>query len=258
MNWLEVADYEEMSRYGAFRIGRIIRERTAEGKPVHIGLATGNTMLTLYRLLAEEMNRNGIDLRNFHTWHLDEYVGEDGHAVPPEHPLSYRKYMRENLFGRFDPRLGFTEDHAHFPSPENPGRFDDEFRAAGATDLQLLGIGFNGHIAFNEPQSSTEISAEEFAVLPTRVIPLKELTIQTNARLTADGSLDTVPKKAVTMGMKQILQAKELLLLACFREQEIPLKKMRTMKAPSPELPASYLLTAPASETVYTGDRIHL
>ena len=153
--------------------------------------------------------------------------------------------------------MGFTDDQAHFPDPVAPELFDLDLAAAGGLDFQLLGIGFNGHIAFNEPISESEISVPEFAALPSRVIALKELTIQTNSRLTAGNDSALVPRRAVTMGMKQILTAKEILLLACFSEQLEPLTAMQRGK-PTPELPASYLLSHPNATVVYTVDTIKL
>lgn len=256
MNWIKVENYEAMSRLGAEKIYRVIAEAAREGKRVSIGLATGNTMIRLYELLAENLNRSRTPLKDLHTWNLDEYVSDDFSAVPYTHPLSYRKYMTEHLFRRFDPALGFREENIHFPDPRNPEQFDRELEESGGTDLQLLGIGFNGHIAFNEPMKECEISADAFAALPSRVIGLTELTLATNSRLTADGK-DIVPKRAVTMGMKQILSSRHLLLLACFPEQEAPLKKI-LHGTPTPELPASYLLRKPDSEIVYCADIISL
>ncbi len=256
MKWIKVENYEAMSQLGSEKIYQVIAEKTAQGKQVNIGLATGNTMIRLYELLAERLNRNRIPLHLLHTWNLDEYAQENGRAVPVTHPLSYRRYMTEHLFRRFDPALGFSEANSHFPDPASPERFDRALENAGGTDLQLLGIGFNGHIAFNEPMEKSEISVEEFAELPSRVIRLKELTIETNRRLTAEGR-DIVPEHAATMGMKQILASRHLLLLACFPEQEKPLKRMRSGE-PTPELPASYLLNRPDSEIVYCTDVISL
>ena len=256
MKWLAAADYHEMSRLGAERIFRVIAEASRERRRVNIGFATGNTMLELYPALAEMLNRNQIRLDLLSTYNLDEYVA-DGHAVPHSHPLSYFTYMHENLFRHIDPALGLTEERIHFPDPEHPEAFDAELEAGGGLDLQLLGIGFNGHIAFNEPMSESEISVAEFAALPTRIISLKELTIATNSRLTAGGQSKIVPRQAVTMGMKPILAARKMLLLACFPEQEKPLSVMNHGR-PTPELPASYLLDHPDSEIIYTADQITL
>lgn len=256
MNWIKVENYESMSRLGAEKIYRAVADGIRSGRRFNLGLATGNTMIRLYELLAEKLNENRIPLHLLHTYNLDEYVDGTTSAVPYTHPLSYRKYMMENLFRRLDPALGFGEANIHFPDPRDPAEFDRKLEAAGGTDLQLLGIGFNGHIAFNEPMKETEISVEAFAELPSRVIQLRELTLATNRRLTADGK-DIVPKRAVTMGMKQILASKHLLLLACFPEQEAPLKTILHGR-PTPELPASYLLEKADSEIVYCTDVIQL
>lgn len=256
MEWRRVADYDEMSRLAAERIYAAVV--AAEGRRFNLGLATGNTMLGLYRLLAAKLNASRTDLRNLHTYNLDEYVGPDGQAVPESHPLSYRRYMRQNLFSVLDPALGFQEEtQAHFPDPVDPAGFDRDLAATGGLDFQLLGIGFNGHIAFNEPIPAAKISVDGYANLPTRVVALEALTIQTNSRLTAGDDDALVPRHAATMGMVQILAAREILLLACFAEQLAPLTKMLHGE-PTPELPASYLLGHPRTAIVYTADLIPL
>ncbi len=257
IEWICVDDYESMSRAGAERIAAAIERQLRERGSMCLGLATGNTMLRLYECLAELLNGRRCDLSQLHTFNLDEYVGNQGQPVAFDHPLSYRAYMEKNLFSRLDPRLGFNLDNAHFPDPASPAAFDRLIGALGGLDLQLLGIGFNGHIAFNEPMSEAEIGVEAFAALPTRVIDLTELTIETNARLTAGGDRSQVPRQAVTLGMKPILAAQRLLLLACFPEQKEPLSRIRGGR-PTPELPASYLLDHPNSTVIYTGDTIGL
>lgn len=249
MKWTSVNNYAEMSQQGAERIFKVI----SKGGRINLGLATGNTMLELYRILADMINTSKLDISNLHTWNLDEYVGADGHAVAADHPLSYHRYMNENFFSRLP---GFNYENAHFPDPENPAGFDTELAESGGLTLQLLGIGFNGHIAFNEPMSDEEISVDDFAALPTRIIDLAELTIATNRKLTAEGQ-DIVPRQAVTMGMKQILAARQHLLLACFAEQAEPLNKIKHGVS-TPAVPASFLLRTPDCEIIYTADRIQL
>ena len=257
LKWIRVDDYETMSAAGASRIAATLEPGLRQRRPVLLGLATGNTMLVLYQRLAELLNQRGLNLSQFHTFNLDEYVGADGRWVSVDHPLSYHAYMEKNFFARLDQKLGMKRDHIHFPDPACPAEVDDLIQRLGELDLQLLGIGFNGHIAFNEPMSETEIGVEAFASLPTRVIDLTELTIDTNARLTAGGDRSQVPRQAVTLGMKPILGAREILLLACFPEQQKPLSRMMRGR-PTPELPASYLLDHPHSTIIYTGDRICL
>ncbi len=257
IHWISENDYEAMSRAGAARIATAIEKRLGQNIPMLLGLATGNTMLKLYEYLAETLNARRLDLGDFHTINLDEYVGADGQWVPERHPLSYHAYMAENFFDRLDPRLGMKSDHIHFPDPTSPDAIDKLVHDMGGLDFQLLGIGFNGHIAFNEPIAESQISTADFAALPTRVIDLTELTIETNARLTADGDRAQVPRQAVTLGMRPILAARQILLLACFAEQTEPLGKMKHGRATS-ELPASFLLDHPESTIIYTGDKIDL
>jgi glucosamine-6-phosphate deaminase len=257
LHWIRTEDYAAMSELGAARIAEAIERRLGQRRPMLLGLATGNTMLTLYQRLAERLNQRGLDLSELHTFNLDEYVGADGRPVPTDHPLSYRTYMHQAFFGRLDPRLGLSAEHIHFPDPVKPAAFDELIRSLGGLDLQLLGIGFNGHIAFNEPMAETAISAEAFAALPTRVIDLTELTIDTNARLTAGGDRTKVPRQAVTMGMQAILAAREILLLACFAEQREPLLVVGRGRA-TPTCPASYLAGRPNATVIYTGDTIAL
>ena len=251
-------DYAAMSSIGASIIFADAMKRLAKGERYNLGLATGNTMITLYEELAEKFNAAKVDLSLLTTWNLDEYAVDDHTAVAHDHPLSYWKYMHEKLFSKFDPARGFKEENAHFPDPATPEMYDPAVAAAGGLDLQLLGIGFNGHIAFNEPMKEDEISIEAFGALPTRVLPLSQETIDQNTHVTANGDSSLVPRYAATMGMAPILAAKKCLLLACFKEQEAPLKAIFAKGSPTPFLPASYLWRHPDYHLVYTADRISL
>ena len=226
-----VKDYGAMSSVGASIIYDAVMRKLAKGERFNLGLATGNTMITLYDELADKFNRARADLSLLSTWNLDEYASDAHTAVPHDHPLSYWKYMHEMLFAKFDPALGFREENAHFPEPASPETYDPAIAAAGGLDLQLLGIGFNGHIAFNEPMREDEI--------------------------TAGGDSSLVPRYAATMGMAPILAAKKCLLLACFAEQTAPLTAIFARGGePTPFLPASYLWHHPDYRLIYTTDKI--
>ncbi len=253
-----VCDYKAMSSVGASILFDAAMTKISRGQPFNMGLATGNTMITLYEELAAKFNIARADLSLLSTWNLDEYASTENTAVPHDHPLSYWRYMHENFFRRFAPDLGFKEQNAHFPNPADPSDIDMALAAVGGIDIQLLGIGFNGHIAFNEPMCENEISVEDFGNLPTRVLPLKEETIEQNTRLTANGDRSLMPRFAATLGMRPILHAKQCLLLACFPEQESPLIKMIGGKKATPLLPASYLLFHSDSRVIYTADCINL
>ena len=247
-----------MSSVGASILFEEAMRKIAKGERFNLGLATGNTMITLYDELAAKFNAVGADLSLLSTWNLDEYSLDGRAAVPHDHPLSYWKYMHEMLFSKFDPARGFREENAHFPDPASPETYDPAITAAGGLDLQLLGIGFNGHIAFNEPMKEDEISVEDFAKLPTRVLPLSQETIVQNTHVTAGGDSSLVPRYAATMGMAPILAAKKCLLLACFEEQTAPLKAIIERGRPTPFLPASYLWEHPDFRLIYTADKISL
>ena len=214
-----VRNYEDLSAVGASKLFGAVMERLARGERFNLGLATGNTMIELYRILADRFNAEGVDLSRLQTWNLDEYAADEHHAVPHDHPLSYWSYMHRQLFSRFAPERSFREEQAHFPDPSDPGKFDRELEKAGGLDLQLLGIGFNGHIAFNEPEDPATISVADFGSLPTRVLPLTQETIAQNTKVTANGDSSLVPRFAATTGMKPFLAAKQELLLACVAEQ---------------------------------------
>lgn len=252
-----VENYADMSSVGASIIYAAAMRRLSRGERFNLGLATGNTMIELYRKLADKFNRARADLSLLSTWNLDEYASDAHSAVPHEHPLSYWTYMHERLFSKLDPALGFQEANAHFPDPAAPEVYDPAISAAGGLDLQLLGIGFNGHIAFNEPMGEDEIGVEAFARLPTRVLPLSKETIAQNTAVTANGDSALVPRFAATMGMAPILAAGQCLLLACFPEQTAPLRAIFARDgAPTPALPASYLWRHPDFRLVYTADAI--
>ena len=247
-----------MSSAGASILFDEAMRKLSKGERFNLGLATGNTMITLYDELAAKFNTAKADLSLLSTWNLDEYSLDGKSAVPHDHPLSYWKYMHEMLFAKFDPALGFREENAHFPDPASPETYDPAIAAAGGLDLQLLGIGFNGHIAFNEPMKEDEISVEAFAKLPTRVLPLSQETIVQNTHVTAGGDSSLVPRYAATMGMAPILAAKKCLLLACFEEQTAPLRAIFAKGTPTPFLPASYLWRHPDFRLIYTADKIAL
>ncbi len=247
-----------MSSVGASILFDEAMRKLSRGERFNLGLATGNTMITLYAELAEKFNTVKADLSLLSTWNLDEYSLDGKSPVPHDHPLSYWKYMHEMLFSKFDPARGFREENAHFPDPASPEIYDPAIAAAGGLDLQLLGIGFNGHIAFNEPMREDDISVDDLSTLPTRVLSLSKETIEQNTHVTAGGDSALVPRYAVTMGMAPILAAKKCLLLACFKEQAAPLVSIIAKGRPTPFLPASYLWRHRDSRLVYTADLINL
>ena len=190
-------NYDEMSKEAA----RIVAELVRKKPNCVLGFATGSTPLGLYKELIRMHQREGLDFSKVTTFNLDEYVG-----LPPEHDQSYHYFMWENLFKHInvDRRfvhipMGMAQDIEVFCE-----WYEEQIEKAGGIDLQILGIGANGHIAFNEPGSSLGSR--------TRIKTLTGTTREANARFFKDPN--EVPKYAITMGVGTIMDAKQLLLLA--------------------------------------------
>ena len=215
-------DYEELSRSGAQSILDVVRQTPQ----AVLGLATGTTPLGLYARLIADRKENGTDYSQIRTVNLDEYQG-----LPASHPQSYAYFMRKNLFDG----LGMDPEYTNI---ENGMAEDEEGECARydrlleelPRDIQLLGLGSNGHIAFNEP--GTAFSSG------THVVTLAESTVRDNARLFSD--ISEVPRKAFTMGIKQIMQAKKILILASGANKADAVYKM-VRGAVTEQVPASVL-----------------
>jgi len=190
-------DYDEMSKEAAKIVAALVRKKP----DCVLGLATGSTPIGLYKELIRMHKEEGLDFSKVTTFNLDEYVG-----LPPEHDQSYHYFMWENFFKH----INIDPGKVHIPHgmaddiEEHCGWYEERIKKVGGIDLQVLGIGANGHIAFNEPGSSLGSR--------TRIKTLTEKTRQDNARFFK--SIDEVPKYAITMGIGTIMEARQLLLLA--------------------------------------------
>ena len=178
-------DYEKLSSLVAV----IVAAQILENPQSKLVLPTGSTPLGMY----EELVRRKLDWSLVETFNLDEYI------MNPDHPYSYHSYMRKNLFDK----TNIYPDNCHFPFRPTLS-FEDKMNVNKGIDLCILGIGSNGHIAFNEPGSSFKSR--------TRVVDLSEQTIQDNSRFF--DSIDDVPKQAITMGLGTIMESKKIILVA--------------------------------------------
>ncbi len=190
-------NYEAMSRRAADFVAELVRRKPN----CVLGLATGSTPVGLYKELARMNREEGLDFSQVTTFNLDEYYGLAG-----DHEQSYRFFMEDNLFKHLNPRPKVS--HVPDGTAADPEKYCQQYEQmildAGGIDLQVLGIGGDGHIAFNEPGSSLGSR--------TRLEALTEETIEDNARFFE--SKDEVPRFAITMGVATILEARRCLLLA--------------------------------------------
>lgn len=223
MKFITVDSYEKMSRQAA----NIISAQVIIKPNSVLGLATGSTPIGTYRQLIKWYEKGDIDFSKVVTVNLDEYVGLDGN-----NEQSYRYFMNHNFFDHINIDLAntFVPNGCAIDLAGEGKAYDAHIRAIGGIDLQLLGIGLDGHIGFNEP--------DDFFIKSTHVVSLHESTVKANSRFFA--SEEEVPKKAITMGMVSIMQAKKILLIASGKEKRDILEQ--SFFGPiTPKIPASIL-----------------
>lgn len=219
-------DYEEMS----LKASELVKEVLISKPNCVLGLATGTTPIGLYQNLIKAYKAGEISFKNVVSANLDEYVG-----LEKSHNQSYDYFMAHNLFDQVD----MKKENINIPNgmaknlDEECARYDN-FLKENTQDLQILGIGSNGHIGFNEP--GTDFNSN------THVVELSKSTIKDNSRLFEDISL--VPTKAVTMGISQIMNAKEVIILASGKNKAQAVYNMVKAK-PSTNCPASVLQNHP-------------
>jgi glucosamine-6-phosphate deaminase len=227
MKIINAKDYSDMSRKAA----NVISAQVILNPNCVLGLATGSSPIGTYEQLIEWYHKGDLDFSGVTTINLDEYYGLDG-----SNDQSYRNFMNQILFSK----VNIKTENTHLPDgkakdiDEECKRYDDLISSVGGIDLQLLGIGMNGHIGFNEPGGTFEKT--------THCVNLKESTIEANKRFF--NNIDEVPRQAFTMGIKSIMQAKKILLIANGEEKKEILEK--ALFGPvTPEVPASILQLHP-------------
>lgn len=223
MRIYKATDYNDMSRKAA----NIISAQIIMKPDCVLGLATGSSPVGTYKQLIEWYNKNDLDFSEVTSINLDEYKG-----LSPEDPQSYRYFMNTHLFDHvnIDKSRTFVPDGLEPDSDRACALYDEIIRSVGGIDLQLLGIGHNGHIGFNEP--GVAFGKE------THCVDLTESTIEANKRFFE--CEEDVPRQAYTMGIKSIMQAKKILLVASGADKAEIMEK--AFRGPiTPEVPASVL-----------------
>lgn len=227
MKVYKTKNYEEMSRKAA----HIIASQVTLNPDCVLGLATGSTPVGTYKNLIEWYEKGDLDFSGVTSCNLDEYKG-----LSPENDQSYRYFMNHNLFDH----VNIDKTHTYVPNGLEPdsekacGQYEEIIRAQGGIDLQLLGLGHNGHIGFNEP-------ADEFPKA-THCVDLTDSTIQANKRFFENES--DVPRQAYTMGIGTIMSAKKILVVVSGTDKAEILNKV--INGPiTPQVPASILQLHP-------------
>lgn len=232
---------EYVSKNAADIISKLVRENS---KAI-LGLATGSTPVGAYEELIRMHKEEGLDFSAIKTYNLDEYIGLDG-----DNPNSYRYFMNDKLFNH----ININMENTYVPDGKVKDintycqEYDEMIKEAGGIDLQVLGVGPNGHIAFNEPDQALSVG--------TCIVDLTEDTIQANSRFF--DSIDEVPKSAITMGMGTILRAKKILLLATGKNKANVLKGLLMDKKITTNNPLTFLLLHPDVTVIVDDDAYSL
>ncbi|WP_373897148.1 glucosamine-6-phosphate deaminase [Haloimpatiens sp. FM7315] len=223
MNIIVVKDYKEMSRKAA----KIMASQVILKPDSILGLATGSTPIGMYEELIRMYKNGDLDFSSVKTFNLDEYYG-----LNKENEQSYYNFMMKNLFKH----VNVKKENINIPdgmamdTEKECLKYEKKIEASGGIDMQVLGIGANGHIGFNEPYESFEPI--------THLVKLDEKTIKDNSRFF--NSVDEVPKTALSMGIKTIMMSKKIILLASGESKKEAI--IKTIKGKiSPEVPASIL-----------------
>lgn len=228
-------DYDAMSR----RAAHVMAAEIIHRPDCVLGLATGSTPIGMYKQLIQWNKAGDITFKEVRTVNLDEYKG-----LSPEHDQGYRYFMQKQLFDHVDilPENTRVPDGLAADADAECAAYDAYIRSLGGIDLQLLGVGHNGHIGFNEPGDAFE--------LETHVVDLQESTINANARFFA--SRDDVPRQAMTMGIKSIMLARQILVVVS-GEDKADIVKAAFTGPVTPHVPASILQMHP--NVVLVGDK---
>ena len=230
--------YEQMSRKAA----SILAAQIVQKPDSVLGLATGSTPIGTYEMLVQWCKNGDLDFSAVKTVNLDEYVG-----LTPDHDQSYRYFMQTNLFDHVnvDPANTNVPDGMAADPAAECARYDQLIRDLGGIDIQVLGMGHNGHIAFNEPDDHFPVG--------THAVDLQESTINANSRFFA--SADEVPRRAMTMGIGSIMSARTILMVVNGEGKADIVKKAFTGPV-TPHVPASILQLHP--NVILVGDKAAL
>lgn len=194
-----------------------------------------------YTILADMVNRLGVSLKNVHFFNMDEYMWDIATLIDKNDVMSFEGRMNREFYNLVNPELVMPESQRHFPKPGKEAEYDKMIEDLGGVDMCLGGLGINGHVAFNEAlEADDTMSADEFANLGTRVLPITRETRTINAYGYQRGDLRGMPEWCITIGMKQIINARKIYIALNRPWQNGPFK--HALNAPEQgQLPATLL-----------------
>ena len=237
---LKLGDSGEVFYELALEMVNTIKEHNAKGEKTVFICPVGP--VGQYPIFVRLVNRDRVSLKNCWFINMDEYLTDEGEWIDKESPLSFRGFMERTVYSKVDPELLMPEEQRVFPDPHDTEKVQRVIEQLGGVDITFGGIGINGHLAFNEPQD--ELTADEFAQLPTRVLTISRETRTTNAIGDYNGAIDAMPRKCVTIGMKQILSARKI-RLGVFRDWHRAVVRQTAYGEVSAHFPATLIQRHP-------------
>ena len=205
---------EEVYQWAADDLIREVTQKNKSGDPTRWILPCGPTKQ--YPLFADIINHERISLKNTHVFHMDDLLDWQTRLLPLNHPLSYQGWMRRLLYNNIDDDLNVPEEQRHFPNPDDIDSVSKAIEEVGGVDAMYTGIGYHGHIAYNEPPYTPwqSITKEEFRNSKSRILPINVDTTIAISQREMGGCSHVVPQMGITIGMKDMLSAKRIRLLS--------------------------------------------
>jgi glucosamine-6-phosphate deaminase len=227
-----------------------IRRHNAQGEPTRLILPVGP--VAHYRTAVEISNRERVSWRNVYSFNMDEFLDWQGRPVPVDHPLSFEGFMRREVFERLDPELRIPETNAFFPHPFRIDEISAKIASVGGIDCCYGGIGYHGHVAFNEPPISRwhKISVAEMRDSLTRVVALGDDSIVVQSIHSSGGNPAAIPPLAVTLGMRDILAARKIRLYCAAGERHRTIFRISVAGAVTTDFPSTLVQGHPDAEVV--------
>jgi glucosamine-6-phosphate deaminase len=227
-----------------------VRAHNRRNEPTRLILPVGP--VSQYRRVVEESNREGLSWRRVHVFAMDEFLDWQGRPIPQEHPLSFEGHLRREVFARLDPALRIPDEQIVFPHPFRIDEASEKIRRVGGIDCCFGGIGYHGHIAFNDPPLSRwfEISVEEMRNSLTRVVALGDDSIVVQSIHCSGGNSAAIPPMAVTLGMRDILAARKIRLYCAAGERHRTIFRISVAGEVGVAFPSTLVQGHPDAEVV--------
>jgi glucosamine-6-phosphate deaminase len=225
-----------------------IRARNAGGEPARLILPVGP--VAHYRTLLEITHRERISWKNVYTFNMDEFLDWQGRPLPLDHPLSFEGFMRREVFEKIDQELRIPPEHCYFPHPFRIDEIGEKIREMGGIDCCYGGVGYHGHVAFNEPPLSRwrRIPVEELRQSSTRVLELGDDSIVVQSIGSAGGNSAAIPPMAVTLGMRDILASRKIRLYCAAGERHRMIFRIAVAGEVSSDYPVTLVQGHPDAE----------